>query len=69
MTWLVDGQEIGTVTQAQYEAAGGSWEPFSGEWPVYLILNVAVGNEWAGNEIGTLPAQMEVDWYGRTAYD
>ena len=62
MTWLVDGQEIGTVTQAQYEAAGGSWEPFSGEWPIYLTLNVAVGNEWAGNEIGSLPAQMEVDW-------
>ncbi len=61
ITWLVDGTTIGTATRAQYEAAGGDWTPFSGEWPVYLILSVPVGNSWVGDEIGALPAQMAVE--------
>jgi beta-glucanase (GH16 family) len=62
ITWAVDGTPIGTVTRAQYEAAGGDWTPFSGKWPVALVLSVAVGNTVAGDTIGTLPAEMTVDY-------
>lgn len=62
--WHVDGVEVGRVTQAQYEALGGDWTPFSGEWDHYLILNLAVGNPWTGDPSPTAPfqAEMKVDW-------
>lgn len=62
--WHVDGVEVGRITQAEYEAMGGDWTPFSGAWPHYLILNVAVGNPWTGDPdaTSTFPQQMEVDW-------
>jgi beta-glucanase (GH16 family) len=64
ITWDVDGVQIGSVTKAQYEAMGGDWTPFSGKWPHYLILNVAVGNPWTGDPDPSKPfeAQMKVDW-------
>lgn len=37
-----------TITRETHEAAGGDWTPFSGAWPHYLILNVAVGNPYSG---------------------
>ena len=62
--WRVDGVEVGSVTKAQYEALGGDWTPFSGQWQHYLILNVAVGNPWTGDPSATAPlnAEMKVDW-------
>lgn len=62
--WHVDGVEVGRVTQAEYEALGGDWTPFSGAWDHYLILNVAVGNPWTGDPNPAEPfnAQMKVDW-------
>ncbi|MGB3352441.1 MAG: glycoside hydrolase family 16 protein [Mycobacterium sp.] len=62
--WHVDGVEVGRVTQAQYEALGGDWTPFSGQWDHYLILNLAVGNPWTGDPSPTAPfqAEMKVDW-------
>jgi len=64
IVWHVDGVEVGQVTQAEYEAFGGDWTPFSGAWDHYLILNVAVGNPWTGDPKTWLPyeAQMKVDW-------
>ena len=64
IVWHVDGVEVGSVTQAQYEALGGDWTPFSGAWDHYLILNVAVGNPWTGdpNPAAPFQAQMKVDW-------
>lgn len=62
--WRVDGVEVGQVTKAQYEARGGDWTPFSGQWEHYLILNVAVGNPWTGDPSASQPmnAEMKVDW-------
>ncbi|MEH3142153.1 MAG: family 16 glycosylhydrolase [Mycobacterium kyogaense] len=62
--WRVDGVEVGQVTKADYEARGGDWTPFSGEWEHYLILNVAVGNPWTGDPSASVPmnAEMKVDW-------
>lgn len=64
IVWHVDGIEVGSITQAQYEALGGDWTPFSGAWDHYLILNVAVGNPWTGDPTPSAPfhAQMKVDW-------
>ena len=62
--WHVDGQEVGSITQQQYEALGGDWTPFSGAWPHYLILNNAVGNPWTGDPDSTsiFPMEMKIDW-------
>lgn len=62
--WHVDGKQVGIKTKADYENAGGDWTPFSGAWPHYLILNVAVGNPWQGDPDGSsvFPQQMIVDW-------
>lgn len=62
--WHVDGQEVGSITQQQYEALGGDWTPFSGAWPHYLILNNAVGNPWTGDpdETSIFPMEMKIDW-------
>lgn len=64
MVWHVDGVEVATKTQSQYQARGGDWTPFSGAWPHYLILNVAVGNNWTGQTDGSsvFPQAMVVDW-------
>lgn len=64
IVWRVDGVQVGQVTKADYEARGGDWTPFSGEWEHYLILNVAVGNPWTGDPSASVPmnAEMKVDW-------
>ena len=65
IVWHVDGVQTGQVTKAEYEAMGGDWTPFSGAWPHYLILNVAVGNPWTGDPDTTTAfpeQQMKVDW-------
>ena len=37
---------------------------FSGKWPFYMILNVAIGGAWAGSPDSTTvwPQEMVVDW-------
>ncbi|WP_395306717.1 family 16 glycosylhydrolase [Mycobacterium sp. AMU20-3851] len=65
IVWHIDGVQTGQVTRAQYEALGGDWTPFSGAWPHYLILNVAVGHDWTGDPDPSAqfpPQQMKVDW-------
>ncbi|WP_216847936.1 family 16 glycosylhydrolase [Arthrobacter sp. SLBN-53] len=65
IVWHVDGVQTGQVTKAEYEAMGGDWTPFSGAWPHYLIMNVAVGNPWTGDPdpAAAFPEQqMKVDW-------
>ncbi|WP_236950163.1 family 16 glycosylhydrolase [Mycobacterium sp. MS1601] len=64
IVWHVDGKQVGEITQAQYEALGGDWTPFSGAWPHYLILNNAVGNPWTGDpdETSVFPMEMTIDW-------
>ncbi len=65
IVWHVDGVQTGQITRAEYEAMGGDWTPFSGAWPHYLIMNVAVGNPWTGDPDPAepfAPQQMQVDW-------
>ena len=60
--FLVDGQPVGDpLTPAAYASLGGRWV-FTR--PFYLVLNVAVGNEWTGPPDATTswPAVMLVDW-------
>jgi len=37
---------------------------FSGVWPYYMVLNIAVGGAWAGSPDNTTvwPQEMVVDW-------
>ncbi|QFS90722.1 Glucan endo-1,3-beta-glucosidase A1 precursor [Mycobacterium sp. THAF192] len=67
--WTVDGDEVGRVTQQEYEELGGDWTPFSGAWEHYLILTLAVGHPWTGDPdpAEDFTAQMKVDWV--RAYD
>ena len=62
--WHVDGQEVGAITKDQYEALGGNWDAFSGQWKHYLIFTAAVGNSGTGPPDATseFPQQMLVDW-------
>ena len=60
--FLVDGQPIGPpVTAASYASRGGRWV-FNR--PFFLVLNVAVGNDWTGPPDASTPwpATMLVDW-------
>jgi beta-glucanase (GH16 family) len=52
VTFYLDGVECGTVDQGVPDVE------------MYLLLNVALGGEWAGPPRGgeDLPARMEVDW-------
>ncbi|WP_395306716.1 family 16 glycosylhydrolase [Mycobacterium sp. AMU20-3851] len=64
IVWHIDGVEVAQVTQQEWEAVGGDWTPFSGVYDHYLILNIAVGNNWTGNPPADQPfqSQMKVDW-------
>ena len=64
ITWFVDGVARYSLTKAQYEAKGGNWKAFSGAWPHYILLNVAVGNNWVGKTPTSTPypQTMSVDW-------
>lgn len=62
--WYVNGAVVGSITQAQYEAAGGDWTPFLGAEPFYVLLSHAVGNPWTGppTSASKFPAKMLVDY-------
>lgn len=62
--WHLDGQYLQTITQSQWNSLNGSWTPFSGSLPHYLMLNVAVGNSWTGDPSAqsSFPQSMYVDW-------
>lgn len=61
--WHVDGVVRGVTSQADYAAINGDWAPFSGATEHYLILCIAVGNNWTGDPDGSgLPATMLIDW-------
>lgn len=64
ITWFVDGVARYSLTKTQYEAKGGNWKAFSGAWPHYILLNVAVGNNWVGKTPTSTPypQTMSVDW-------
>lgn len=64
ITWFIDGVAKYSLTKAQYEAKGGNWTPFSGAFPHYVLLNVAVGNNWVGKVPAStpFPQTMSVDW-------
>ena len=51
--FLIDGRETGSFPT-----------PAAIDVPMHLMLNLAVGGEWAGppDEPLTFPARMEVDW-------
>lgn len=58
VTWLLDGTPFASVTPADVP---GPW-PFV--QPFFLLLNLAVGGAWPGNEDPEpdLPAALDVDW-------
>lgn len=64
IVWHIDGVEVAQYTQQQWEALGGDWTPFSGAYDHYLVLNIAVGNNWTGDPPADQPfhSQMKVDW-------
>jgi beta-glucanase (GH16 family) len=58
--WLVDGREY--FSFAREEGGRDVW-PFDG--PFHLLLNVAVGGSWGGQQgvdASALPFRMEVDY-------
>ncbi|MEP7112031.1 MAG: glycoside hydrolase family 16 protein [Ilumatobacteraceae bacterium] len=59
ITWLLDGRPYHRMTPA--EAPGSVW-PF--RHPYFLVVNLAVGGAWPGNDTETpvLPATLLVDW-------
>ena len=59
VTWLLDGAPYATLTPA--DVPSGGWR-FEHEF--YLLLNLAIGGPWPGNqaEEPRLPATMLVDW-------
>lgn len=61
--WHLDGRVRAVATQAEYAAVNGDWTPFSGP-DHYMLLNIAVGNNWTGDPDGssTFPQSMLVDW-------
>jgi beta-glucanase (GH16 family) len=58
LSWSVDGDEYFRVTP---DAVPGPW-PF--DHPFFLVLNLAIGGTWPGNEsvASALPAELLVDW-------
>lgn len=66
ITWHLDGEPYGSVAPPDVP---GPW-PFAHDF--HLVVNLAVGGDWPGNEVETatldaLPATMLVDWI--RAYD
>lgn len=61
LTWLYDGQECHSLEREE-KADWTSW-PFDSDF--YLILNLAVGGGWGGQEgvdTGALPQRYEIDY-------
>jgi beta-glucanase (GH16 family) len=58
VSWRFDGDEYFRVTA---EHVPGPW-PF--EKPFFLVINLAIGGRWQGNEpdASTLPAELLIDW-------
>ena len=58
VSWHFDGHEYFRVTP---QDVPGPW-PF--EKPFFLVINLAIGGRWPGNEpdASTLPAKMLIDW-------
>lgn len=57
--WLLDGAPYATLTPADVPS-----EAWRFEHEFYLLLNLAIGGPWPGNEVEAprLPATMLVDW-------
>ena len=57
ITWLVDGVEYHST-----DISGESTDEFHGDF--YILLNIAVGGQWAGRPDDTtpFPSLMYVDW-------
>lgn len=60
----VDGVHTLDVDSGAFADAGGDWTPFSGAWPHYLLLNVAVdtGMTPRATDASPFPASLLVDW-------
>lgn len=61
LTWLYDGEEKYTL-EKEADADWTSW-PFDNEF--YLILNLAIGGGWGGQEgvdLDALPLRFEIDY-------
>ncbi len=57
VTWILDGREQHRLTPADVP---GPW-PF--DHPFYLLVNLAIGGDWPGNDGDpALPAVLLVDW-------
>jgi beta-glucanase (GH16 family) len=58
LVWRLDGEEYFRLTPA------GVPGPWRFEHPHFLVLNLAIGGSWPGNELdpAALPAELLVDW-------
>lgn len=57
ITWFIDNNQYASFS---YSSGANSAAAF--QHPFYLILNLAIGGDWPGNMVGTLPAQFSVDY-------
>jgi len=57
ITWHIDGVQYWAANIANNINNTGAFHN-----PFFIILNLAVGGDWPGNTIGTLPASMYVDY-------
>ena len=61
LTWLVDGKPFYRLDKPK----GADWKTWPYNTPQYLLLNVAVGGAWGGQQgidDTAFPARMEVDY-------
>lgn len=61
MTWLVDGKPFFQLDKPKHT----DWKTWPYDGPEYLLLNVAIGGAWGGQEgidDTAFPARMEVDY-------
>ena len=61
LIWYVNGEEY----HRQDRLANFNYNNWPYSWPFYLIMNVAVGGTWGGQQgidNGVFPAEMEVDY-------
>jgi beta-glucanase (GH16 family) len=59
ITWHLDGDSYAVLTPADVPAGGWCFDH-----DFYLLLNLAIGGPWPGNEADDppLPARMLIDW-------
>lgn len=60
----VDGVHTLDIDREEFERTGGDWTPFSGAWPHYLLLTMAVDSGMTpdATEDSPFPVSMLINW-------